>query len=88
MALSVTNAIEGVNGGGYQRLYIPAGLSGDSQYPFRVHQDVRLELVETTCERHALVILPTPLEVDREATEIGLQVADTIQASLEEVGDP
>lgn len=85
MTLSATNALEGVNGGGYHRLYIPASLSGDSQYPLRSGQDVRLELVETRCERQALVVLPTPLEVDKEATELEIQVAETTQASLEEV---
>jgi hypothetical protein len=64
VALSVTNAVEGVSAG-YHRLYIPAALSGDSQYSLRSGQDVRLELVETGCERQVLVVLPTPLEVDR-----------------------
>lgn len=87
MALSVTTAIEGVNGGGYHRMYIPARLSDDSQYGLRAGQEVRLELVETLCERMALVVLPAPLEVDREESSIGVQVGDSVQVSLEAVLD-
>lgn len=87
MTLSSTNSIEGVNGGGYHRLYIPSELSADSQYPLRTGQDVRLELVETECERQALVVLPAPLEVDQEATELTVQEGETVQASLEEVAN-
>lgn len=84
MTLSGTNSIEGVNGGPHQRLYIPSLVSGDSQYPFRIGQDVRFEVIETTRDRQALVVLPDGREVDRAATELVTASANSSQTSLEE----
>lgn len=72
MALEATGEIEAVNGP-YQRLYVPARLSSDSQYPFDAGDDVRLAVIETTCERRVLVICPGPLAVDAEVTDLVIE---------------
>lgn len=84
MALRATKEIEAVNGGDYQRIYIPAKISIDSQYPFAGGQRVRLQLVETTCERYALVVTSDALEVDLDETVLDLQRSTAeVQADLE-----
>lgn len=73
LALRATAEIEGFNGGDYQRFYLPTALSGDSQYPFDSGQGVRLQLVETTCDRQVLVVSRDTLEVDLEETDLELK---------------
>jgi len=89
MTLTAITEIEGVNGGDYQRIYVPARVSGDSQNPFEPGDDVRLELVETTCNRQVLVVTSDVLEVDPEETELDLRRSTReVQAGLEEVDQP
>ena len=73
MVRSKTGEIEGVGATEYQRLYIPNQLRTDSTYPFTAGDPVRLQLVETTCEREVLVVVPETLEVDVEETEIEIK---------------
>lgn len=73
MALQATGEIEGVGGGDYQRLYIPARVSTDSQFPFEAGDGVRLEVVKTTCDREVLVVTSDTLEVDQDLTELEIR---------------
>jgi len=83
MTRRATNSIESVGEGPYQRVYIPASLSDDSTYPFEPDDEVRLQLVETTCDREVLAISPERLEVDVEATAIEISEAPTEQLDLD-----
>jgi len=86
--LKTTGEIEGVSGGRYQRCYIPNAVSSDSQYPFAPGQKVRYQLIETTCGRWALVIVPEALEVDTEITDLEMQRSTSeVQTDLQEVTD-
>jgi hypothetical protein len=89
MADDATATLEDVNGNGdYQRLYVKKTLADDSAWPFRTGQDVRLQLVETTCGRQAVVVTPATLEVDGELTELEIErTAKEIQQTLEDLED-
>lgn len=86
MSLTATAEVEAV-GDQYQRIYIPARLSSDSQYPFEAGDGVRLQVAKTTCDREVLVVTSDLLEVDGEAGEIEVNVAEQRQVSLTEAGD-
>lgn len=74
MVLEATVAVEDVTGtGDYQRLYAQKSLVSDSAWPFRPGQNVRMQLVETTCERTVLVVVPATLEVDTDASALEIQ---------------
>lgn len=84
--LTATGEIEGVGGGDYQRAYLPKGVTSDSQYPFQVGQKVRYQVVETTCGRRALVMVPEALEVDESSTDLEMQRSTAeVQTGLDEV---
>lgn len=84
MARSATNELERV-GGDYCRLYLPARLARDSAFPFRPGDGVRVEIVETTCEREVLVITPDALEVDVDATALAVgRSSREVQTALDE----
>ena len=90
MVRKKTSEIEGVGPDGeYQRIYIPAKLSSDSSYPFETGDGVRLQVVETTCNREVLVLTRDTLEVDLAETDLEIQTAsDVVQTDLEEVPNP
>jgi hypothetical protein len=87
MVDEATAKIEDVNGDGtYQRFYVKKALAGDSCWPFRPGQNVRLHLVETTCDRQALVITPAVLEVDQDATDVEIErTSQEVQQTLKDV---
>ena len=89
MAADATATLEDVNGNGdYHRLYVKKALAGDSAWPFRAGQNVRLQIVETTCERQAVVVTPATLEVDDELTDLEIErTTKEIQQTLEDVED-
>lgn len=87
MALRATNEIESVSGD-YQRLYVPARVSSDSQYPFAPGDGVRLQVVTTTCDREVLVVTSELLEVDGELSDIELQRSSAeVQTDLSELAE-
>ena len=87
MAADATAKVEDVNGDGeYHRLYVKKTLTGDSAWPFRIGQHVRLQLVETTCDRHAVVVTPATLEVDQDVTALEIErTSKEVQQTLEDV---
>jgi hypothetical protein len=87
MAEDATAKIEDVNGdGSYQRIYVKRALAGDSCWPFRAGQKVRMQLIETTCDRHAVVVTPAVLEVDEEETAVEIErTCKEVQQTLEDV---
>lgn len=88
MALRATGDIEGVGGGDYQRIYIPAKVSEDSQYPFEPGESIRLQVAKTTCDREVLVVTSDVLEVDEELTEIELARSSAeVQTELPEIAE-
>lgn len=85
MTLSETGKIERVNGGPYQRLYLPTGIIGDSAYPFRPRQHVRYELVSVG-RTYVLVVVPRELKIDRDETSIVLERSGSdVQATIPDV---
>jgi len=88
MVLESTGQIEGVGGNDYQRLYLPTQLSSDSSWPFSAGDNVRMEVVETTCERGVLVVCSDQVEVDTALTDLELQRSTReVQTSLEELAE-
>jgi hypothetical protein len=89
MAADATATLEDVNGNGdYHRLYVKKTLADDSGWPFRTGQDVRLQLVETTCGRQAVVVTSAALEVDEDITDLGMErTTKEIQQTLEDLED-
>ena len=88
MALRATGEIEGVGGGEYQRLYIPARVSTDSQFPLEPEDGVSVQVVKTTCDREVLVVTSDVVEVDGEDSEIELvRSSAEIQTELSEVDE-
>lgn len=89
MSRRATSEVEGVNGGDYQRLYVPTRLSSDSQYPYDPGDGVRLQTVTTVCDREVLVVVPDALEIKDDATDLELQRSSTEeQLDLSEVNNP
>ena len=86
MAREANTEVEGVNGGDYQRLYLPTRLTSDSQYPYEAGDGVRVELVSTDCGRVVPVVVPASLEVNLEASVLSLtRPRDGRQSDLSEV---
>jgi hypothetical protein len=87
MTADATGEIEDVAGSGdYQRIYVPVNLATDSQWPFAPGDGVRLQIVETTCNRTVVALTSDMLEVDADETELEVAATDAYeQVDLEMV---